>query len=251
MNILLDTTMQIDRITGSKERKKAIEDVLKGNDLFCSTYVLGEYYSNLVNDFVTLYGLFLIDKNVAETGKRINERIFGRSQSRVAKIYFNILELCDRNIDEIDDTFSLYVDLIQDDFYYGIKEMLNTTKCARADRKIEYEDGIPILQPVQCTKEKEICDICSFWRECEQALVQILKANEVDKKIKEIIYSAKKNEKEFRGRNCMTLGDTIISIEALEAEQKMAVCTSNKKDFKPICEAIGVETVTPDYSWKK
>ena len=42
MNLLLDTTIQIDRITGSKERKKAVEEILKDNRLFCSTYVLGE-----------------------------------------------------------------------------------------------------------------------------------------------------------------------------------------------------------------
>lgn len=251
MNILLDTTMQIDRITGSRERKEAIEEILRGNDLFCSTYVLGEYYKNLVNDFVTLYGLFLIDKNITETGKRINERVFGRSQSRVAKIFFNILELCDSNIEEIDDTFSLYVDLIQDQFYYGIKELLNTTKCVRSNRKIEYEDGIPILQPVQCTKEKEICSICPFWRDCEKEVEQILEKNEVDNKIKEILCIAKNSEKEYRGNNCMTLGDTIISLEALKAKQHMAVCTSNKKDFRPICDAIGVEMVSPDYSWKK
>ena len=195
MNILLDTTIQIDRLTGSKERKAAIEEVLRENDLFCSTYVLGEYYSNLVNDFVTLYGLFLIDKNITETGKRINERVFGRSQPRMAKIFFNILELCDRNIDEIDDTFSLYVDLIQDEFYFGIKELLNTTRCARSDRKIEYEDGVPILLPVKCTKEKEICDICPFWRGNDKEIEQILEKNEIDNSIKKILCNAKYNEK--------------------------------------------------------
>lgn len=251
MNILLDTTIQIDRITGSKERKKAVEDVLRGNDLFCSTYVLGEYYSNLVNDLMTLYALFMIDKNITETGKRINERVFGRSQPRVSKLFFHILELCDENIDEIKDLFSLYFDLIQDEFYIDIKEILDTTKCARSKRKIVYEDGIPSLTEVHCTKEVEICGICPFWRDCQKAIEQILKEKDVDIKIKEILCSAKTNEKEYRGKNCMTLGDTIISLEALKAERNMAVCTSNKKDFKPLCDSINVKMVSPDYSWKK
>lgn len=251
MNILLDTTIQIDRITGSKDRKESIEKVLKGNDLFCSTYVLGEYYETLVTDFVTLYGMFLMDKNIAETGKRISECAFWRHQSRMAKIFFNIIALCDENIDEIDDTFSLYVDLIQDEFYYGIKELLNTTKCVRSDRRIEYEDGRPVLLPVHCIKEKEICAICPFWRDCVKEIEQILEKKEIGNKIKEILCSAKNSEKEYRGRNCMTLGDTVISLEALKAEQDMAVCTSNKKDFEPICDAIGVKMVSPDYSWKR
>lgn len=106
MNLLLDTTIQIDRATGSKQRKKEIGEVLKGNKLYCSTYVLGEY--------------------------------------------------------------------------------CNT-----------------------------------------------------------------KDEKAYRGNNCKTLGDTIISLETLKSEWKLGVCTSNKKDFEPICEAVGLELVTPDYSRKK
>lgn len=41
MNLLLDTTIQIDRFLSSKERKEAINDVLKDNTLYSSTYVLG------------------------------------------------------------------------------------------------------------------------------------------------------------------------------------------------------------------
>lgn len=82
MNLLLDTTIQIDRFLSSKERKEAINDVLKDNTLYSSTYVLGEYY-NLINDFLTLYSLFIQDKDIAETGKHITEKAFGRSQSRM------------------------------------------------------------------------------------------------------------------------------------------------------------------------
>lgn len=250
MDILLDTTIQIDRITGSKDRKSAIEKVLRGNNLFCSTYVLGEYYESLIKDFITLYGLFLIEKNISETGKKISEQIFGRSQSRVSKIFFNIIGLCDMDIDEIEDMFSLYTDLLQDLFHQGIQELLDITKCARADRIIKYEDGIPIFPQVHCTKKKEICGICPFWKNCQKAIEQILEKDGVDDKIKKILSNAKNNEKEYRGKNCLTLGDTIISLEALIAEQNMAVCTSNKNDFTPICDAIGVEIVSPDYSWK-
>ena len=59
------------------------------------------------------------------------------------------------------------------------------------------------------------------------------------------------NEKDYQGKNCWTLGDVIISIEALKGLESPRVCSSNKKDFQPICEAIGVELVAPDYSWKR
>lgn len=197
MNLLLDTTIQIDRIIGSKERKAAVEEVLKNNNLFCSTYVLGEYYNNLVNDFVTLYGLFMLDKDIDETGKRISERVFGRSQSRISKLYFHILQLCDRDIEEIEDTFSLCLDLIQDAFYFGIEEVINTTECAKADRKVNYEDDVPVLNPVHCTKEKKICNICFFWKACQQEIAKVVEQKQIDKRIKNILNCAKENEKEY------------------------------------------------------
>lgn len=168
MNLLLDTTIQIDRITGSKERKNAVNKVLKDNKLFCSKYVLGEYYSNIVNNLITLYNLFLIDKDIGETGKRINERVFGRDQARVAKLYANILTMCEFDIEEVENTFLLYIDLIQDEFYLDLEEMIDITNCPRAEAKVIFED----------------------------------------------------------------------------------ICSSNKKDFQPICNAIGLELISPDYSWK-
>lgn len=251
MDLLLDTTIQIDRITGTKERQRAIRETLEGNALFCSTYVLGEYYSNIVNDLVTLYGLFLIDKNPTETMKRITERVFGRGQSRVTKLFANILSLCDSNIEEIEDTFLLYMDLIQDEFYTDVQKILDTTQCARANRKIEYEDDVPFLPVVNCTKEKEMCKICPFWKESILEIEKIIEMDGIGEKVKNILTKARNNEKEYRGKNCWTLGDVIISLEALKDRETLGVCSSNKKDFQPICDAIGIELAVPDYSWKR
>lgn len=251
MNLLLDTTIQIDRITGSKDRKKAIEKALGDNRLFCSTYVLGEYTANIVTDFVTLYQLFLLNnKDIGETGKRISETVFGRSQGRVSKLYANILSMCEFDAEEVEDTFLLYMDLIQDEFFINVEEVINTTACARADRKVVFEDGIPCLPQISCTRDKEICGICGFWKQASDEAGKLLEASVINDKIKEILKSAKSDEKKYRGKNCMTLGDTIISLEACKDDRELAVCSSNKKDFAPICNVLGVELVSPDYSWK-
>lgn len=251
MKLLLDTTIQIDRIIGSRERIFAVEKVLRNNELYCSTYVLGEFYANIVNDLVTLFALFLIDRNIGETGKRITERIFGRSQSRVAKLYANIIDMCELNADKIEDSFYLYVDLIQNEFYTDIKEVINTTKCERANRKVIYEDDRPILSDVSCTKSKEICNVCHLWKDSEQEVDQIIKARKVNNKILDILISAKDDDREYRGRNCMTLGDMVICLETLKCHRALGVCSSNESDFQPICDSLGLELRVPDYSFKK
>lgn len=252
MNLLLDTTIQIDRVTASKQRKKEIEKVLLGNGLYCSTYVLGEYYNNIVTNLLTLYSLFFIDQDIVETGKRINEQMFGRDQARVSKLYANILDMCAFRAEEIDDAFQLYIDVIQDEFYRNIHIVFDSTKCPRADREIEYEDGAPVLNAVSCRKDQEICSICAFWKRREKEINAIIKNDVVDEKIKRILEQAKENDREYRGKkNCSILGDTIISMEAFENDPQCFVCSSNKKDFQPICDLLGIKLIALDYSWKK
>ena len=129
--------------------------------------------------------------------------------------------------------------------------MLDTTQCARAKRKIEYEDGVPVLPLVTCSKEKKICEICSFWKDAIPEIEKIVEADGIEEKIKSIFSKAKNNKKDYQGKHCWTLGDAIITIEALKGLEIPRVCSSNKKDFQPICEALGVELVAPDYSWKR
>lgn len=52
----------------------------------------------------------------------------------------------------------------------------------------------------------------------------------------------KENYKKAKGNTCKSLGDCIIAVEALNTEKK-AVYTSNLKDFKPICDYIGVDMI--------
>lgn len=251
MNLLLDTTIQIDRITGSKERKQSLENVLNGNELYCSTYVLGEYYNTIIKDFVTLFALFLYDRNIGETGKRITERAFGRSQSRMSKLYWNIVSIGDWDAEKVEDSFRLYAELLLDEFYINLKEVFDTTACARSKREIIFEDDVPMLPKVSCTKKEKICDVCSLWKKSEKEIDKIIKEKKVDGKIRDILLLARENEKEYLGNHCMTLGDIIICLEAFTNEIDLGVCSSNKSDFKVICDTIGLDLIAPDYSMKK
>ena len=180
MDILLDTTIQIDRITGTKQSQKAIKDVLAYRNVYSSTYVLGEYYATVVSDLVTLYALFLQDKDIGETGKRITEQVFARSQSRVSKLYANILAMCEFDVEEVEDTFQLYMDLIQDEFFLNLEGTLDGTKCVRGSRKIEYEDNIPFLPEARCRKSEKICDICPFWERARQEAEKLMGSQEIE-----------------------------------------------------------------------
>lgn len=47
------------------------------------------------------------------------------------------------------------------------------------------------------------------------------------------------SQEPLRGDICKAVGDCMIALEALETAHQ-AVCTTNVKDFEPICNAVGV-----------
>ncbi|MEZ4730431.1 MAG: hypothetical protein R3E79_25175 [Caldilineaceae bacterium] len=48
--VFLDTTIQIERVTGTRSRQAEIAQALTGLQVLTSTYVLGEYLRTLVQD---------------------------------------------------------------------------------------------------------------------------------------------------------------------------------------------------------
>lgn len=247
MKVHLDTTIQIDRIFGSDKRKSRIAEVLEGKELVTSTYVLGEYYNNMVNDYITLYHIFLQEKDIKQTGCRITEKAFGRSQGRMFKLFNDLVSCCDGDLELIEDNLDNYLQVMLARFHEGIDEtLMNETECHRAKAKVVYEDGIPRLESLRCRKEDHQCEVCTFWMQRKEDLERLLENQNYDRTLKEIIEQSLQENKNFKGRNCSKLGDTVITAEAI-GKKDMEVCSSNRGDFEPICESFGVSLTVPDY----
>lgn len=71
MKLFLDTTVQIDRIFGSLPKRKSIKEVCTGKECWCSTYVLGEFYANIVNDAVCICHFLYQENDLNEVERRI------------------------------------------------------------------------------------------------------------------------------------------------------------------------------------
>lgn len=65
MKALIETTIQINRIFKSKKRA-AINEFMRENECYCSTYVLGEFKANMVHDFLTVYGIVRAENNFTD-----------------------------------------------------------------------------------------------------------------------------------------------------------------------------------------
>lgn len=240
MEILLDTTVQIERIF-KRKNKAAIENIISNNDCGSSTFVLGEFKRNMVKDFVTLYNIMQIEDNLAGVRDNINDTVFHRSFQRVYYVFNDLCKIYNDDYDLIKEDLRTYPKRLERRFSYGLKSPLfNETHCHRAEAQVEFEGGRAAILGVNCTKNDNFCTSCEFWEKYKKYVTGLDKADGLADKMKADLSKVIKAEEKLKGNICKSLGDCIISLEALQTtEQK--VCTTNIKDFKPICDYIGVK----------
>ena len=163
------------------------------------------------------------------------------------KLFNDLASISEYDAELMEENLDLYLKLIIERFYEGIdRDLLNGTDCNLSKAEVVYEDGIPQIKSLKCSKKENQCEICHFWKERENVLKTLLKNEEYGKELKEIIESALEREEDFKGRNCKKLGDTIIAAEIGDFAET-CVCSSNAGDFQPICDSLGVMLLSPDY----
>ncbi len=241
MDILLDTTVQIERIFKQK-RKRAIEKIISDNNCGSSTYVLGEFKNNIVKDFVTLYNIMQIEKDLAGVRDKINDDVFSdRSFKRVYYIFNDLCKMYQDDYDLIKEELRTYPERLERRFSYGLKSpLLNETDCHRAKARIEFADSKADIPGVNCSKKDDFCASCEFWEKYKEYIVGLEDESGLQDKMKTALVKLRDGQETLKGRVCKNLGDCIISLEALQTTDKK-VCTTNIGDFKPICDYIGVK----------
>lgn len=240
MEILLDTTVQIERIF-KRKRKEKIEEMISAYHCGTSTYVLGEFNNNIVKDFVALFNIMQMEKDLAGVRYNINDNVFNRDYQRIRYIFDDLCNLYNDNYELIKEQLYLYSKHLLRRFRYGlVPELINDTGCHRAEAIVKLENGAAVLENISCSQTDNFCEICDFWQRHNEEAKKILADSVVSLKVKEVLNKIFKCGQQPKGNRCRTLGDCIISLEALHTDRKQ-VCSTNVKDFKPICDCIGVD----------
>lgn len=245
MKLFLDTTIQIDRIFGSRKRKAAIRAVCEGKECCCSKYVLGEFYATIVLDAVSVYHVLLTEQDLNEAEKRVEELSRHRHSQRTHLIFIQLRQLFDNHIEEMKCEIESYFEDLHHMFFQGIHpDLQDGTQCQRANAHIIYEDESPILEGVFCNKKTCQCNVVDFWKR-HQALIA-LPLPAFEEKVEAVLKEIQQGHYNVKGNNCRTLGDAVIVLEALDGDGE--ICTTNRKDFSPLCELFQVELQSPDYT---
>ena len=261
--LFLDTATQIARHWHSDSEREQIRRQLEGHKLFCSRYVEGQYKATLLNSIIYLHNLLLhfkdLKRALREASFYINANIargkltFG-VQQRIQLVGHWLLEY--RNY--IEQKLRL-VDLIEDAcetlFYEGLNEpLIDKTGCIYGSGLPEIgESGAYKQIEVSCTKKKPPeCKIPEFWdnhriqlEAMSNITINSIKVEPKDikelKKVKEHAWQIIQGEPPHGQRCTVHLSDIIICLEGTHCPEEVAIHSTNKKHFRPICEIFGID----------
>lgn len=237
--IFMETTVQADKFLAKKERKDYIKNICQNKKLVSSTYVLGEFKSNFLKDATKLYNLLWDSETVGEAVIRFEETYSKRINSRMCKLFGNLINECGVNDKtEILDRLEIYIeDILVKRFKKGIdKILIDNTKCLRS-LAVPEKYGNTWTMNVSCVQNPNPkCNIKKFLTTDNiDNIKKLVKLPDEMSKMREVIQKVINDEAKPYGNNCRTMGDAIISLEAPNESQ---ILTTNTKDFKPICNCI-------------
>jgi hypothetical protein len=243
-SIFLETTIQADRILGTKKRKETVIKNLKDKSLLSSRTVLGEFINTFIHDAAVYYNLIVDSPNAEEALKRL-PHIRQRVTNRRIAIFASVAEESGWDRLDILDKLEQWIEwgLIKR-FNQGIA-LLSGTNCRKTEAT-PIKDGDQYIIPIpglSCTKTPtRACNIEAFIDINKKEFSKIIerlenlvtKDNDQNNAIGEGKKVLAEEEKPF-GQTCQTLKDVIIAIEAPE---NSCIYTSNITHFRPICEAL-------------
>lgn len=233
----LDTSVQVQRVFGYRRNREFIAEKVRGRAQFLSRYVLMEYKRRIIRSFVLFYSCLMDEESVSEALNFFESEYSGRMKSDIIKIISMLvldgklqkdqaLTRLERLIDwELVDYFEAEVNYIED---------LIDCNVAKAEARIPISCSIYIRQ-LRCRKNERQCKIDNFVTENSHLFKKIGASKRIAPRLRELCSKVCNQPEESRGRNCATLGDVIISIEAAA---DCVVC-SYDKTFEVICKEIG------------
>ncbi|MGB2798915.1 MAG: hypothetical protein WBC82_03620 [Dehalococcoidia bacterium] len=243
-SIFLETTVQIGRIIGNHEERSRINRNIYGQRLCTSGHVLAEFNHTLIKDATTFRNLLLTSPDVGEAVKR-----FGKySQNRkFPRLVFLLATLgFDNDKQNILDRLQIYIEWkLHDLFWESVDQKcyVDGVKCTHRQWQAEQkETGDYDIDGLRCLKSSPpTCDIVRFIEMNRSALEKFVDdarscpRNNVCEAAGLFETILNGTESPFGIRNCYTISDTLIVLEApSEAE-----VYSTDGDIHAICDIVG------------
>jgi hypothetical protein len=256
--LFLETTIQIERVVGSRARQAALRAELANYRLVTSHYVLGEFLRTVVKDAVHLHRLVCEQVHLDDVMTAIAQHPNKREASRMTLLLGSLLRTgysLEPTIgarDELLDRLARMIDItLLNRFHGGIELLVDDVQCGLARERPNAWDTPTVLsyqlrsQCVRTVRECALAEKMATWRPQLEKVADGL-CNATDPALARIAQLAGQILEDpilARGRNCTWyLGDLVI---ALELPPDTPLYTTNRRHYEPILVLLGKQLHTP------
>lgn len=248
LRVFLDTTTQIERLTGTRARRAQLTAQLTDKEVVTSTYVLGEFLRTLVKDCIALYTLVSQNAYLDDVEVQIANRFNKREASRCLLLWATLHRARAYGREKVLCTLRTYIEygLVQA-FMADVDQVSDATGCGLAQERPRRVEGTYRLR-AQCRREVKECQL-EEWLAAHSAVLDgiapHLRASGEPAlvKIGELLDEFPHAPETVRGRNCTWyLGDLIIT---LECPSDAALHTTNRRHFGVLCVQLGKRMYEP------
>ena len=241
--VFLDTTVQIDRILGTQDRRNTISFNLRGRRAATSGHVLGEFNKTLLKDAVAFLELLGSSPNVSEAIKRLHH--YGRQYPRTIDLLAT-LGLDDDKQKTMERLEKFIEWQAHDQFWEPIDRAVCTDEvgCVLKSWIPEPdESGSYDVSGLKCLKENPpSCAVQEFIEKNRPAIDDFVVAAK-DSRRENVRRAGEALGKIIRGEdvpfgersNCYSIADTMIVLES----RSDAEVYSTDGDVASVCEIIG------------
>ncbi len=244
MRLHADTSVLASRVFDTEERRQAARDALDGNEVCLCGYVMQELRATFLRDAALLYRLVKDSPDVWEALLRLRKYDRTRRETRATTLFALIMRevFSEKRAEPTEQAVLDYLEVfIEGEMMQQLRRGLqivehDNVRCHRADN-VGAPKGRYYEESYRCTHPE--CGLADFLRSKVDLLRAVATAQcGLQEDLQSAAAEGVREPDSIRTTQCYgTLADLII---ALECPDDATICTTNVREFCPICSALGV-----------
>lgn len=248
--LFMETTVAINRHFGTRNQRDFVTQALTGRQVITCTFVLFEYKRVVQRACVEFHRLLTHTGNIIEALQNFGQ---GYSVSQLSigySLFPSIISSANNEVSKVLKILERVIDRrLSSLFLSNISEITDATRCALAYQQPVRQGDTYAPGFLQVSRERFDCDLPGFIetnRDAFQAIYDALSSQRTahTRRLCQVLSRVLNVPAESRGRNALILGDVII---AIEMPKDALLLTTNRRDFEPICAALGKEIFEVGY----
>lgn len=253
--ILLDTSIQIERMMGALAQQEMLEShlALTSHRFVATHYVFMEFQRALLSDYVRAYNALLQHKDWDDAAYALRSGPLAyrpRALGRCLHILTKMMSSSSLRLDRAFEAFQLQIQFeLPAHFWRHVEPLPDCIGCDLVAAGVTLHPNQQVTVADRCHKDHATCHLPTFlanYRTELQTIVAYLAAHphvvKEQARLERLLHAVIDEPRAALGQaSCWPLGDVIIALQALPHAQLWTL----DADFQPLAQALGLTLYAP------